>query len=444
MCAGVPCKSISDVEHDRETCSSGTASLASKDHLTDSGTGLVACSTQSASQDARPEEDASVLRSCSSGSHHGSLPAGNNNTQDRKESTHSMDHQTSRPVMSPAESASPTNGPLAVPDSGAYLPDQATSSSPSPSESGSVRQHPKYLAPLQVPGSSRSSSGSSVQGHMSPKDALMREHLTMEQASPSEVSFTIGTQVSVDGSSSPRVQVMLRPKQVATPPTYSTHGDASAPSAHTTASGNYVSAAAEPASAPLDTAISIQPRGGAPTQELATSESSYYTTSSMQPWGGAPDQELQPPESSYHTASSMRSHSSSRASSPQEGVRLEHAGGPHPLLPAILAPLQLKGDYCEAAALNASDVILALAASLNRQAQEVVLSDGEAVRVLFAHMGLPVSMQLHHFHVTIIEAWSGLLAPQKMHEDHACMQQQVSMECLDSRQRLSLEDMLLA
>jgi hypothetical protein len=80
----------------------------------------------------------------------------------------------------------------------------------------------------------------------------------------------------------------------------------------------------------------------------------------------------------------------------REGVLLpSHTGGPHPLLPAILAPLRLKGDYCEAVALNASDAILALAASLNRHAQEVVLSDGEAIRVLFAHMGLPVRLDLH-------------------------------------------------
>jgi hypothetical protein len=59
----------------------------------------------------------------------------------------------------------------------------------------------------------------------------------------------------------------------------------------------------------------------------------------------------------------------------------------HELLPALLAPLKLKGAYCDVAVLNASDACLSAMEQVPPQAEEVVIEDCEALKVMNAHIG---------------------------------------------------------
>ena len=63
---------------------------------------------------------------------------------------------------------------------------------------------------------------------------------------------------------------------------------------------------------------------------------------------------------------------------------------PHELLPLLLVPLRLKGDYCSMAVLNSSAACLALTQALPPGAEEVVAEDSHVIRILNAHIGLPV------------------------------------------------------
>ena len=63
---------------------------------------------------------------------------------------------------------------------------------------------------------------------------------------------------------------------------------------------------------------------------------------------------------------------------------------PHELLPLLLVPLRLKGDYCSMAVLNSSAACLALTQALPPGAEEIVAEDSHVIRILNAHIGLPV------------------------------------------------------
>ena len=63
---------------------------------------------------------------------------------------------------------------------------------------------------------------------------------------------------------------------------------------------------------------------------------------------------------------------------------------PHELLPLLLVPLRLKADYCSMAVLNASAACLALTQGLPPGAEEIVAEDSHVIRILNAHIGLPV------------------------------------------------------
>lgn len=63
----------------------------------------------------------------------------------------------------------------------------------------------------------------------------------------------------------------------------------------------------------------------------------------------------------------------------------------HELLPVLLTPLRLKGDYCNVAVLNASVATLALMQKIDASADEVVVDDSEVIRILNGHIGRPVS-----------------------------------------------------
>ena len=63
---------------------------------------------------------------------------------------------------------------------------------------------------------------------------------------------------------------------------------------------------------------------------------------------------------------------------------------PHELLPLLLVPLRLKGDYCSMAVLNSSAACLALTQALPPGAEEIVAEDSHVIQILNAHIGLPV------------------------------------------------------
>ncbi len=63
----------------------------------------------------------------------------------------------------------------------------------------------------------------------------------------------------------------------------------------------------------------------------------------------------------------------------------------HDLLPVLLMPLRLKGDYCNVAVLNASEATLALMRKIDDKTDEVVVDDSEVIRILNGHIGRPVS-----------------------------------------------------
>jgi hypothetical protein len=67
------------------------------------------------------------------------------------------------------------------------------------------------------------------------------------------------------------------------------------------------------------------------------------------------------------------------------------AGHAHELLPVLLTPLRLKGDYCNVAVLNASEATLALMRKIEAGADEVVVDDSEVIKILNGHIGRPVS-----------------------------------------------------
>ena len=310
-----------------------------------------------------------------SGSITGSPASDNHTSESASQSTHASEQRVGRHASWQSNSQCADSVRADFSES-ASVDEQPSAGHPLPLAVISPQlQQAKHLAQLQLPGDSVSMSDG-------PSPKLPLHKLSMLQETQSTASSAIGTRVYEDGSErSPRVQVTLRPGQAfakelalleSSKPSGPTPVTSKAPPAAAIA-------AAGPAHAPqheLETAISIQPK-----EAGAAEEGRIRVELSL---------------ASYYTADSMRSHRSSPVGSPREGppepwVPPPGAGGPHLLLRAVLAPLKLKGDYCEASVLNASDVTLGLAAGLDRKMREVVLRDGEALRVLFAHMGLPVS-----------------------------------------------------
>ena len=70
------------------------------------------------------------------------------------------------------------------------------------------------------------------------------------------------------------------------------------------------------------------------------------------------------------------------------------AGELHELLAVLLAPLRLKGDYCNVAVLNASEATLGQMQKIEAGAEELLVDDSEVIRILNGHIGRPVSLQL--------------------------------------------------
>ena len=62
----------------------------------------------------------------------------------------------------------------------------------------------------------------------------------------------------------------------------------------------------------------------------------------------------------------------------------------HELLPILLMPLRLKGDYCNVAVLNASEATLAQMRKIEAGADEVLVEDSEVIKILNGHIGRPV------------------------------------------------------
>lgn len=73
----------------------------------------------------------------------------------------------------------------------------------------------------------------------------------------------------------------------------------------------------------------------------------------------------------------------------QDDVQI--ASKPHELLRLLLAPLKLKGDCCNVSVLNSSAACLTLSQSLPPGAEEIMAADSHVIRILNAHIGVPVS-----------------------------------------------------
>lgn len=67
----------------------------------------------------------------------------------------------------------------------------------------------------------------------------------------------------------------------------------------------------------------------------------------------------------------------------------------HELLPAILVPLNLKGDCWDVAVLNASSACMSAMEAIEPGAEELVVEDSEALKILKAHIGHPVVSNPH-------------------------------------------------
>ena len=97
-----------------------------------------------------------------------------------------------------------------------------------------------------------------------------------------------------------------------------------------------------------------------------------------------------PKTASVHMEAGSRSGRTSASGGPASSSA-PPAGEMHELLAILLAPLRLKGDYCNVAVLNASEATLAQMERIEAGAEEVLVDDNEVIRILNGHIGRPVS-----------------------------------------------------